>query len=379
MKFMRLIFKNARRNPVRTFITLSALFAVMALLTFMLALSDTLSIGVELAANTRIVTRHRTSLQLALPTKYLPKLEAIPHVQAVTRANWFGGIYKHPRNFFSQLAIDPDKFSGVWPECRIPEEQLKAWTSHRTGCIVGRQLAKKYGWKIGDKIPLIGTIYRANLDLTLDGIYTGSNEQRLFFHWKYLDELIGGKMSWVWIYWMRVDKPDHVAETCEGIDAMFINSDAATRTEAEAAFNLTFVSMMGNIPGLIRNIGFAVIAMMVLVAANTMAMSIRERTTEVAILKTLGFSRKLVMGLVIGESTLISAIGGFAGILLAVSIITLMRITGIQVAIFPYLMLTPQNILLGVAVTFLVGISSGILPAWRSASLNVVEGLRRVA
>lgn len=380
MKFLRLILRNTWRNPIRTLVTLSALFVVMALLTFLLAFSDTLS-GVNtegMAANTRIVTRHRTSLQFILPTRYLAKLEAIPHVKAVSRANWFGGLYKSHRDFLPQYAADPEKFSSVWPEYYLPEKQLRAWIANRTGCIVGRQLAEKFGWKVGDRIPLMGTIYPVNLHLKVEGIFTGPNEAKMYFHWKYLDELIGRK-GIVWVYWIRVDRPENVAETCRRIDAIFANSDAATLTEAEAAFGLNFVSMMGNIQGLIWKIGLAVVGMMLLVSANTMAISIRERTKEVAILKTLGFSRRLVLGLILGESTLISALGGLAGILCAASIITWMKAKGVQVAFFPYLLLTHTNLLVGVAITFLVGMASGILPARRSASLNVVEGLRRVA
>ncbi|MBI2876075.1 MAG: ABC transporter permease [Candidatus Tectomicrobia bacterium] len=278
MRFLRLIWKNARRNPLRTFVTLSALFVVMALLTLLLAFSDALrSIG-QMAANTRIVTRHRTSLQFVLPPKYLAKLEAMPHVEAVTRANWFGGLYRSRRDFFPQYAVDPEKFSALWPEYHLPEGELRAWKANRTGCIVGRQLARKYGWKVGDKIPLLGTIYPVNLDLKLEGIYTGSHETRLLFHWNYLEELLP-RMGSVWIYWIRVDRPENVAETCRRIDATFANSDAATRTEAEAAFNLAFVSMMGNLEGLIRTIGLAVVSRQVQIAPNTTAIPIREGTT----------------------------------------------------------------------------------------------------
>jgi putative ABC transport system permease protein len=246
---------------------------------------------------------------------YKQRIAAVPGVKYVISANWFGGIYIDERNFFANLAMDTEDFEKVYDEYKSDPDALAQWKQERSAALVGRKLMEQYGWKVGDRVTLKGTYYPVNLEFIIRATYTApdpSEERAFFFHWDYFDEALG-RPGQVGTFLVKVDRPEDVPRVMDAVDRTFHNTDAETKTETEQAFNLSFVSMLGNIKLLINAISLAVIFTVLLVAANTMAMSIRERTAEVAVLKTVGFRRHTILALLVGESVLIALLGGILG------------------------------------------------------------------
>jgi putative ABC transport system permease protein len=312
-----------------------------------------------------------------LPEAHRARIEAVPGVEAVGSLTWFGGIYKEPKNFFAQFAADPETFREIWTEVEIPEEQWKAFAEERTAAIAGKKLADKFGWKLGDSIHILGDVYPADLDLKLRGVFRSPEENQIFFHRKYLGELMA---PWGWgtsigTYWMKVASAEDIPRVIAAVDRMFENSMAPTKTETEKAFQMEFVSMMGNIQALFRNTGLAVTFAILMVAANTMAMSYRERTSEVAVMKTLGFRGGHILALVLGEAVIIALAGGVLG---AGGAFLLYRLYNPFEMIFPVFYVTPPTLAVGVAVALAVGLLSGGFPAVQASRLSIVDGLRKV-
>jgi putative ABC transport system permease protein len=385
MKYLHLIWKNLWRRKLRTFFTLLSILASFATYGVLSAVDVAFSSGVEVAGADRLVTIHRVSLIQPLPISYLERIKAVKGVDAVSYANWFGGIYQDPKNFFGQMAVDVNTFLDLYPEYRLPEDQKKAWLADRSGVIVGRQLANRFGFKVGDRIPIQATIYRkpggsSLWEFTVSGIYDGAEKgtdtSSMYFHYDYLNEGMGGSLGFVGWYILRIADPAQAGAVADRVDALFTNSPAETKTQTEKAFAQAFADQVGNIGAIVKAVLVAVFFTMLLVAGNTMAQAVRERTSELAVLKTLGFSHRLVLGLVLAESCVIAVLGGGLGLLFAEVIIPLV---GKAVSGFlPVFFLPTRDLVVGVALVVLFGFAAGLLPAAQAMRLRIVDALRRV-
>jgi putative ABC transport system permease protein len=375
------VTKNAFRNRRRSVLTgLSIAFSLL-LLSIMMAVWRGFYIDQGAPdSSLRIMTRHRVSLAFFLPAYYRAKIRAVPGVVHVVPMTWFGGKYKddRPENFFAQFATDPDEYMAVAADKIVPADQVKAWQQDRTGCMVDQALAAKHGWKIGDHIVLLGNIFPTNLDLTLRAIYTiDPPNNSLYFHTKYLEESVRWFKDSAGFYFLRVDSPSSVGSVSRTIDDMFHNSPGPTKSESEKAFQLDFIATLGNVKAFILGVCGAVVFTILIVSANTMAMSIRERTGEVALLRTLGFTRGRILGLCLAESVTLATVGGLTGVVLAGVLLFFVRKSPFP--LIPAAMrLTPSIVALSLIVAALVGILSAAVPAYNASRTNIVEGLRHI-
>jgi putative ABC transport system permease protein len=385
MKYAHLIWKNLWRRKLRTLYTLLSIVASFATYGVLSAVDMAFSSGVEVAGADRLLTIHKVSLIQPLPISYLERIRGVQGIEAVSYANWFGGVYQDPKNFFGQMAVDPDTFLDLYPEYRLPEEQKKAWLADRSGALIGRQLANRFGFKVGDKIPIQGTIYRkpdgsSLWEFTVSGIYDGAEKgtdtSSMYFRYDYLNEGMGGNLGRVGWYVLRIADPAQAGTVAAKVDQLFENSPAETKTQTEKAFAQSFADQVGNVGAIVRAVLVAVFFTMLLVAGNTMAQAVRERTNELAVLKTLGFSHGQVLGLVLAESCLIAVLGGGLGLLFAEGFIPVL---GKSLSGFlPVFFLPARDLLIGVALIFLFGIGAGMLPAAQAMRLRIVDALRRV-
>jgi putative ABC transport system permease protein len=382
MTLASFVRKNAFRNKRRSLLTLLSISFSLLLLTVMMTIwrAFYLSDGSAESAQ-RLIVRHKVSLGQFLPIAYRERIRSIPGVKQVVNESWFGGQYKDdkPENFFAQFGTDPQELFQVLTDFHIPPDQLEAWQKDRAGCVVDADLARKYGWKIGDRIPIKGTIFPLNLDLTLRGIYTApQNTQTLYFNNIYIDEGFPRVKGLVGFYGVLADSPQAVPQIAKDIDAAFRNTDRPTKSESEKAFNLDFIAMMGNVKAFILSICAAVVFATLLVSANTMAMSIRERTREVALLKTLGFTRGTVLGLFMSEAVTLAAVGGLLGAVAATGVVFLIAHApgiGLMMAgVKPNV----ATIVVAVVVGAAVGAVSSFVPAYNASRGNIVDGLRHI-
>ncbi len=317
MKYLWLLYKNVMRNRRRTLLTVTSIAVSLFLVTTLLTLLNELQNPIETPASAlRLITRHKVSLFNSLPIAYRQKIAKVDGVEAVMGSMWFGGVYKDPSNFFGQFAADTEQFFQVNADMILPEEQKEAFLKDRTGCLVGNSLAKRFGWKIGDKIHLKDALFQFDPEMTVRAIYEGGSDlgSTLFFHWEYFNEGLNNA-GFTGTYTIRARSAQEVPKIAEQVDALFQNAPVPTKTETERAFVLGFMSMLGNVQFLITSICSAVIFAIILVAANTMAMSIRERVREIGVLKTLGFYNDRILFLLIGESLLLSLFGTLLGAL----------------------------------------------------------------
>jgi putative ABC transport system permease protein len=318
-----------------------------------------------------------------MPTSHGEAIRSTSGVRDITWANWFGGIYKDPRNFFAQFAIEPESYLRLYPEIQLTPEDRRAFLDDRTGCIVGDGLAKRFGWKVGDRVVLqvgIPTYGRQDFTFTIRGVYrVGGNavdNQSMFFHWKYADErsIVKGQVGW---YVVQINDPDQAARVATAIDRQFANTPNETKTDTERQFQSSFASMFGNLSLLLGSIALAVVITTLFVAANTMAMSVRERTTEIAVMRTLGFPAHMIFLFIAGEALLMSVAGGLVGVLLARAVVS-----GDMLAVssfIPAFAVSGKNVAIGVALSVLIGVLAGIVPATMASRLRIVDALRRVA
>src|SRR5579872_2996945 len=376
------VVRNAFRNKRRSLLTMISISFSLLLLTLMICIWRSFYVDqVAPEASRRLVIRDRVSLAFFLPAFYRDKVSAVPGVTAVVPITWFGGRYldDRPEHFFPQLGTDPEEYLKVASDKIMPDDQLKAWQHDRTGAIVDVTLANKYKWKIGDRITLQGNIFPANLDLTIRGIYHRDPPQNaLYFNAKYLEEAVPGFKGQAGWYSAQIDSADNVSRASREIDDMFRNSPLQTKTESERAFQLGFVASLGNIKAFILGICGAVVFTIMLVSANTMAMSVRSRTREVALLKTLGFTRQRVLSIFVSESVALSVAGGVLGVLAAIPLITLLTHGFIGLGIPLDMKVKAPTAALALFVSITLGIVSGYLPARRASRLNIVEGLRHI-
>lgn len=382
MTLSSFIVRNAFRNKRRSMLTMLSVSFSLLLLTLMISIWRTFYIDqVAPDAAKRVITRDRVSLAFFLPAYYRDKIRAIAGVVAIAPITWFGGRYRddRPENFFAQLATDPDEYLKVASDKIVPPDQVIAWQKDRAGALVDVTLANKYGWKIGDRITLQGTIFAVNPELTIRAIYHRDPPQNgLYFHAKYLEEALPwfkGQAGW---YSIQLASPDDVARVSSEIDAMFRNSPLQTKTESEKAFQLSFVATLGNVKAFILGICGAVVFAILLVSANTMAMSVRSRTREVAVLKTLGFTRGKVLSLFVSEAVALAAAGGALGILAAAGFIRWLTHSSIALGVPMDMKVTMPTVFISLLVAATVGFLSGYVPAYNASRMNIVDGLRHI-
>ena len=385
MFLLRLLLKNAFRHRLRTSLTLVGLVVAVCAFGMLRTILEAWYAGVETSSSTRLITRSNISLTFALPLNYAQRIRGVEGVRTVSWANWFGGVYQTERNFFPQFAVDPVTYLALYPEYRLPDDQKQAFFRDRQGAVVGRKLAEKFGWKIGDQIPIRGTIYPGTWTFTLRGIWDGAeartDESQLLFHWALINETLRQTMKrradFVGVYVLGIDDPGNAAVISQRIDAVFANSVAETMTETEAAFQLSFVSMSETILVAIEAVSLIIIVIIMAVMANTMTMTARERLAEYATLKALGFPPGFVVRLLFGESLLIAAIGGAIGV---AATLPLAAAFGKAVGtILPAFQVSPLTMSLQAGAALGVGLVAAAWPAWRMSRIDIVQGLRHVA
>jgi putative ABC transport system permease protein len=376
------IVRNTFRNKRRSVLTLISISFSLLLLTLMISIWRSFYVDqVAPEAARRLIIRDRVSLAFFLPAYYRDKIRSIPGVTAVAPLTWFGGRYidDRPEHFFAQLATDPDEYLKVASDKIVPPDQLKAWQQDRAGALVDVTLAKKYGWKLGDRITLQGTIFELNPELTIRAIYQRDPPQNaLYFNAKYLEEAVPwfkGQAGW---YSTQIGSSGDVARVSGEIDDMFRNSPLQTKTESEKAFQLGFVASLGNVKAFILGICGAVVFTIMLVSANTMAMSVRSRTREVALLKTLGFTRQRVLSIFVSESVALALAGGLLGILVAIPVIWWLTRSFIALGVPLAMKVNLQTAGLSLLVALTLGLASGYLPAFNASRMNIVDGLRHI-
>jgi putative ABC transport system permease protein len=380
-----LVVRNAFRHKLRTALTVVGIVVAITAFGLLRTIVDAWYAGANASSSARLVTRSSVSLVFSLPLTYAQKIRQVPGVQSVSWANWFGGVYISERNFFPQFAIDAPTYLDMYPEFVLSPSERKAFLTDRNGAIVGRKLTEQYGWKIGDQIPLRGTIYAGTWIFNLRGIYDGADkgtdQSTMFFHFDLLNETIKklyprrGDQAGVFIVQLR--DPAQAAEVSVVIDATFKNSLAETLTETEKAFQLSFVAMTEAILLAIQAVSFVVIVIIMAVMANTMAMTARERSAEYATLKALGFGNAFVAMLICAESVGIALLGGLLGIAATFPIAN--AFAEQMGTLFPIFFVSEGTVLMQAGAAALVGLVAAALPAWRTARVRIVDGLRAVA
>jgi len=380
MKYRHLVFANLFRKKIRTALTLGSFAVALFLFGLLAVVRGAFNKGLEVAGANRLVVVNKVSLIQPLPVSYLNKLQRIPGVTLVTHTNWFGGVYQDERNFFPQFAIEDGTYRQMFPEFIVPDDQWNTFIDDREGAIVGEDLVKRFHWRVGDRVPIKGTIFPGTWEFNIRGIYKGSRPQddttQFWFRYKYLEERENpywkGLIGW---YTVRIDNPDNATRVAGAIDDTFANSPWETKTETEKAFAAGFVKQAGNIEFLLLSIGSVVFFTLLLVTGNTMAIAVRERMRELAVLKAVGFSDAFVLSLVLVESLFLAAIGGGLGLALCKLFTLRGDPTG---GLLPYFYLALPAVILGLLAALAVGLVAGILPAWSARRLRVVDALRRV-
>lgn len=387
MFLLRLLLKNAFRHRLRALLTMIGLVVAIAAFGLLRTIVDAWYAGVDATSSTRLITRSSISLTFPLPLNYAERIKSVDGVSGISWANWFGGIYITERNFFAQFAIDPPTYLALYPEFILSEQEKQDFFHDRQGCVVGRKLADKFGWKVGDTIALRGTIYPGTWSFTIRGIYRGkdakTDAQQMFIHWKLLAETIRARMGGgpqadhVGVYVVGIKNPDDAPLISQRIDAQFKNSLAETLTETEKAFQLGFVSMSEAILLAVQAVSFIIILIIMAVMANTMTMTARERLAEYATLKALGFGPNFVVKLLFGESLLIALIGGLIG--MAVTFPLARAFVNAAGTLFPIFNVSMLTISLQLGASVVVGAVAAAWPAWKMSRIDIVQGLRHVA
>jgi len=379
MKYLPFIFRNLIRKKTRTILTIGSIAVALFLFGLLVTIERSLNAGVDVAGVDRLIVRNKISLIMPLPLSYQERLRQIENVSEATFATWFGAIYQEPKNFFPQFAIDTNTYRTVFPEFEVSDEEWSAFLADQEGAVVGKVIADRFGWKVGDRIPLQGTIWTGTWEFNIRAIYEGSrsgdDESQFWFHWKFLEEsrpFGKGTVGW---YTVKIDDPDQAVTVTRVIDERFSNSAYETSTETEQAFAAGFAKQIGNIKMLIMSIGAVVLFTLLLVTGNTMAMAVRERVPELGVLKTLGFGDRTVLFLVLAESLVIATVGGTLGVGLA----KLFTLGGDPTGgMLPVFYLSPGEMFLGIAIAVFVGLAAGSIPALTAMNLRIVDALRRV-
>jgi len=387
MFLLRLLLKNAFRYRLRALLTMIGLVVAISAFGLLRTLVDAWYAGADATSSTRLVTRSAMSLTFPLPLNYAERIKAVDGVNGLSWANWFGGVYITERNFFVQFAVDPPSYLALYPEFVLSDDAKRAFYMDRQGCVVGRKLARKYGWKVGDAVTLRGTIYPGTWSFTVRGIYqgkdAGTDEQQMFIHWKLLAEtlrarsIMSAQADYVGVYVVGIQNPDDAPVVSQRIDALFKNSLAETLTETEKAFQLGFVSMSEAILLAVQAVSFIIVLIIMAVMANTMTMTARERLAEYATLKALGFKPGFVVKLLFGESLLIALIGGGLGMALTFPLAR--GFVSASGNLFPIFNVSPVTMGMQLLASIVVGGVAAAWPAWKMSRIDIVQGLRHVA
>lgn len=377
-RFLPLIWRNAMRSKRRTVLTVLSIIVSLFLFSTIRTVLTSFDASLETADAARLVTRRSTSLTFPLPLSYRDRLAQIPGVEAVTWSNWFGGVYIDERNFFAQFAVDPEGYIPMYSEYILDPKEVEDFRRERTACIVGEKLAAKYDFKHGDRLTLRGTIFPGTWDFVVRGIARAPEGRTLdtnfmLFSWDYLNERVGNPGQ-VGIYITKLADPTLAGEISKRIDATFANSAAETKTETEKAFQLGFITMLGNIRAVIYAVGTAIVIAIFLVSMNTMMMAARERTREMAILKAIGFTDRAVLALVLTESVLIALTGGLLGTAFAKTVFHFSDFTA--GGFFPSFDITWGTVGRSLVIAVILGLISGTIPALNASRLKVVDALR---
>jgi putative ABC transport system permease protein len=378
------IWRNLMRRKVRTIVTMLSIFVAFLLFGMLMAIRAAFTMGVEVAGAERLMMIHKVSIIQPLPLSYANRIKTVEGVTDLSHGNWFNGIYQDPKNYFASMAVDSESWFRIYKEFTVPAEQMQAWMRDRTGAIIGVKLAERFNWKIGDRIPLISPIYRKRdgspWEFTIDGIYDstakGVDKSQFFFHYRYLEETVrdtfmAGLVSW---YVIQVADPASADRLALQLDAQFANSPAETKTATEKAFISDFAKQVGDIGTIMMAITAVVMFFILFVAGNAMAQSIRERTNELGVLKTLGFKDGLILSLVLAESCVIALVGGGLGLALSWLIIAQGDPTG---GFLPAFYFPPADVIVGAVIILLLGVGAGLLPAFQASRLKIVDALRR--
>jgi putative ABC transport system permease protein len=384
MFFLKLALRNAFRARLRSVLTLLGLVIALVAFGLLQTVVGAWNAGVEMASATRVVTRSAISLTFSLPLYYRDRIHAVEGVRRVSSSNWFGGVWRDEKSFFAQFAVDAQNFFPIYPEFVFKPAEFAGFLRDRQGCVVGRQLADLYGFKVGDKLPIRGTIYPGNWEFNIRAIYDGRDSstitRQMYFHYDYLNEFLKLKFptraNRVGVFVMELADPDQVADVSHEIDSQFRNSLAETLTESERSFQLNFLSMFGTIVRIISGVSYVVIAIILAVTTNTMAMTARERLSEYATLKALGFGPGFVASLILAESTLLCAIGGALALTLTRPVAAAFhRATSAMFAVFE---VSSQTLQLQAACALAVGLIAALAPMARASRVRIVDGLRHV-
>ena len=383
MKYFYLIFSSLKRKKIRTGLTVLSIVVAFVLFGYLTAIRQAFDAGVEVAGADRLIVRHKVSIIQLLPEAYETRIEQIEGVDNAVHSTWFGGIYQEPKNFFSQISMEPEELFDMYPEYILSDEHKAAWLETRSGVIAGRGLVERFGWKLGDRIPINATIWikkdgGRTWEFDLVGIYDGAEKgtdtSQFFFRYDFFDETRAGGTGQVGWYTVRVTDPDKAAEVAAAIDAGFANSAAETKAEPEGAFVQGFANQIGNIGFIIMSIMSAVFFTILLVAGNTMAYTVRERTNELAVLKAIGFTDRGVLGLVLGESFALTFVGGSIGLGLAWLLVSTGDPTG---GSFPVFYLPTRDLFFGFLLIAVMAVVAGLIPALQAQKLQIADALRR--
>jgi putative ABC transport system permease protein len=383
MKYFYLIFSSLKRKKIRTGLTILSIMVAFVLFGYLTAIRQAFDAGVEVAGADRLIVRHKVSIIQLLPQSYEAKIERLDGVDNASHQTWFGGIYQEPKNFFAQMPMNPEELFDMYPEFVISDEHKAAWLETRSGAMVGRGLVERFGWKLGDRIPINATIWGKNdggrtWEFDLVGIYDGAEKgtdtSQFFFRYDFFDETRANGKGMVGWYTVRVTDPDKAAEVAAAIDTEFANSASETKSEPEGAFIQGFANQIGNIGFIIMSIMTAVFFTILLVAGNTMAYTVRERTNELAVLKAIGFTDRGVLALVLGESLALTLVGGALGLGLAWLLVSMGDPTN---GSFPVFYLPTRDLFIGLVLIVAMAFVAGILPALQAQKLQIADALRR--
>lgn len=384
MKFLHLFFAGLGRKKVRTTLTFLSILVAFVLFSLLMAFRQAFSAGVEVAGLDRLVVRHKVSIIQLLPESYRDRMERIEGVSSAVFATWFGGYYQEEKNFFAQIPVQPEPFMEMFPEYILSEEEKAAWLATRTGAIVGEKTATRFGFEVGDKVPIQPTIWRqkgateAAWEFDIVGIYEGEEKgvdtTQFFFRHDYFDEARTGGQGQIGWYWVKISDTDRTGAIVRAIDDEFANSPAETKTEPEGAFVQGFANQIGNMTAILTMILGAAMFMILLITGNTMAQTVRERTQELAVLKAIGYTNRGVLALVLGESCLLAFLAGLAG--LALGYVVTSGLGAVLGQFFPVFFVAPRDLLIGVFLALAVGVASGLLPAVRARRVEIAQALR---
>ncbi len=379
MKYARLVWINLLRNKLRTVLTVLSVCVALFLFSTLRSVITALDSATEVGSEARLMTLSATGITFLLPQGHYNRLAAVEGVRSVSWANWFGAVYIDQSNFFAQFAVNAESYFPMYPELRVPEDQMEAFMAERTAAIVGNGLLRRFGWRLGQQVVLQGTFLPGDWEFTIRGVYTPDDpsigEEIFYLHYDYMYEGSGRQITPGWFI-LQLDDPTQAAAISQRIDAMFENSSNPTKTQTEKALNAEFITMFGNVGQLVRTIGLAVLFAILLVAANTMMMAARERINEHGVLKALGFQNGHLFGIVLAESVIITVTGGGIGIAAAWY---LFRPGNPMTSFIQGFTVRIDTVWYGIAIAVVLGIVSGLVPAWQAARLSVVQALRRVA